>query len=105
MSYLETLLAEKTSLDAKIASATTAVRQAGIDAVRALLVQHCLTAADVFGGAAKVRNLASVKAPAEPMYRDPFNHAQTWAGRGKRPFWLAIRLSSGATLDQFKIAA
>ena len=105
MSELQTLLAEKTALDDKIAAATTAAKQAGIDAVRALLVQHSLTAADVFGGAAKVRNLASVKAPVDPKYRNPTNPAQTWAGRGKRPAWLSLRLANGATLDQFKIAA
>ena len=105
MSALQTLLAEKTALDEKIAAATTAAKQAGIDAVRALLAQHCLTAADVFGGDAKVRSLASGKAMAQPKYRNPTNTDQTWAGRGKRPAWLTIRLNGGATLDQFTIAA
>ena len=27
-----------------------------------------------------------------PKYRNPKNHAETWAGRGKQPRWLAAQL-------------
>ena len=36
-------------------------------------------------------------------YRNPINPAETWAGRGKQPRWLAAQLRSGKNLDQFLI--
>ena len=39
-----------------------------------------------------------------PKYRNPDNPAETWAGRGLKPRWLAAALKSGKKLDQFLIA-
>ena len=39
-----------------------------------------------------------------PKYRNPDNPAETWAGRGLKPRWLAAALKSGKKLDQFVIA-
>ncbi len=38
-----------------------------------------------------------------PKYRDPSNPANTWAGRGKRPKWLAEKLAAGARIEDFAI--
>ena len=38
-----------------------------------------------------------------PKYRNPDNPAETWSGRGKQPRWLALALSEGRSIDQFKI--
>jgi DNA-binding protein H-NS len=38
-----------------------------------------------------------------PKYRNPQNRAETWAGRGKQPRWLATALRSGRKLDDFLI--
>jgi DNA-binding protein H-NS len=38
-----------------------------------------------------------------PKYRNPAEPAETWAGRGKQPRWLAAQLQSGKTLDDFRI--
>jgi len=40
-----------------------------------------------------------------PKYRNPENPAETWAGRGLRPRWLAAALKSGKKLEDFSIAA
>ena len=40
-----------------------------------------------------------------PKYRNPDNPAETWAGRGLRPRWLAAALKSGKKLEDFSIAA
>ena len=40
-----------------------------------------------------------------PKYRNPDNPAETWAGRGLRPRWLAGALKSGKKLEDFSIAA
>jgi DNA-binding protein H-NS len=39
-----------------------------------------------------------------PKYRNPDNPAETWAGRGLKPRWLAAALKSGKKLEQFVIA-
>src|SRR3974390_3234563 len=39
-----------------------------------------------------------------PKYRNPANPAETWAGRGLRPRWLAAALKSGKKLEDFSIA-
>jgi DNA-binding protein H-NS len=38
-----------------------------------------------------------------PKYRNPANPAETWAGRGQAPRWLAAELKSGKTLEDFLI--
>ena len=39
-----------------------------------------------------------------PKYRNPDNPAETWAGRGLKPRWLAAVLKTGKKLEQFSIA-
>lgn len=38
-----------------------------------------------------------------PKYRNPSNSAETWAGRGKQPKWLAAETGQGRSLDEFLI--
>lgn len=38
-----------------------------------------------------------------PKYRNPDNPAETWAGRGQQPKWLASRIAQGRTLEDFLI--
>jgi DNA-binding protein H-NS len=38
-----------------------------------------------------------------PLYRNPKNRAETWAGRGNRPRWLVAALKSGRKLESFVI--
>ena len=38
-----------------------------------------------------------------PLYRNPKNRAETWAGRGNRPRWLVAALRGGKKLDAFAI--
>jgi DNA-binding protein H-NS len=39
-----------------------------------------------------------------PKYRNPDNPAETWAGRGLQPRWLAAAIKSGKKLEHFAIA-
>jgi DNA-binding protein H-NS len=39
-----------------------------------------------------------------PKYRNPDNPAETWAGRGLKPRWLAGAIKSGKKMDDFLIA-
>ena len=34
-----------------------------------------------------------------PKYRNPFNPAQTWSGKGSRPSWVVSALAVGMTLE------
>jgi DNA-binding protein H-NS len=38
-----------------------------------------------------------------PKYRNPENPAETWAGRGLKPRWLATAIKSGKKLEDFLI--
>lgn len=38
-----------------------------------------------------------------PPYRNPKNHEETWAGRGRRPRWLAAALKRGVKLRAFAV--
>jgi len=39
-----------------------------------------------------------------PKYRNPENPAETWAGRGLKPKWLAAAIKAGKKQDDFLIA-
>src|SRR5690348_9135894 len=38
-----------------------------------------------------------------PLYRNPKNADETWAGRGNRPRWLTAAIKSGKKLEAFAI--
>jgi DNA-binding protein H-NS len=38
-----------------------------------------------------------------PKYRNPADPSETWAGRGKKPRWLAAQLKSGKQIDDFLV--
>jgi DNA-binding protein H-NS len=38
-----------------------------------------------------------------PLYRNPKNRTETWAGRGNRPRWLVAALKGGKKLEAFTI--
>lgn len=39
-----------------------------------------------------------------PKYRNPDDPSVTWTGRGRRPEWVRVFLSSGGQMDQLKIS-
>jgi DNA-binding protein H-NS len=72
--------------------------------------------AELFGGAAvaaparvaggnKVRTSTKGRklGKVAPKYRNPANPAQTWAGRGQQPKWLAVETGKGRALEEFLI--
>jgi DNA-binding protein H-NS len=46
-----------------------------------------------------------LRGPVAPKYRNPDNPAETWAGRGLKPRWIAAALKTGKKLEDFSIAA
>ena len=39
-----------------------------------------------------------------PKFRNPNPPHQTWAGRGKQPYWLRELLATGKTIEDFRIS-
>jgi DNA-binding protein H-NS len=70
-------------------------------------VEHQLTRLDRLAaselGAKGVRR--GLRGTVPPKYRNPENPAETWAGRGLKPRWLAAALKSGKKLEDFSIEA
>jgi len=61
-------------------------------------------------GQVAVSHNVNTKSPARrpypqvfPKYRNPAQPSETWAGRGKKPRWLAAQLKSGKRIDDFRI--
>ena len=57
-----------------------------------------------FGGGKMRLKGAGSRGVVPPKYRNPDNPAETWAGRGLKPRWLAAALKSGKKLERFSIA-
>jgi DNA-binding protein H-NS len=56
------------------------------------------------GGSRSKRVRGGLRGAVAPKYRNPENPAETWAGRGLKPRWLASALKSGKKIEDFSIA-
>ena len=111
-------------LDSLIAQAkkrrTTLAKRKPIALVRkkltALARAEGYSVAELFGGNAPAKQAASVAKPVgrkstkgyklgkvAPKYRNPQNAAETWAGRGQQPKWMASQIAAGRKLEDFLI--
>jgi DNA-binding protein H-NS len=110
-------------LDALIQQAkkrkTTLSKRKPIAVVRSKLTQLAraegYSIAELFGGVAPKAAPAAESAKGRkstkgyklgkvaPKYRNPDNPAETWAGRGQQPKWLASRIAQGRRLEDFLI--
>jgi DNA-binding protein H-NS len=100
---------------------TTLSKRKPLNTVRNKLVllakNEGYTIAELFGGAAPSSSRADRAAPAKarkttkgkstgkvaPKYRNPQNTAETWAGRGQQPRWLAAEVAKGRKLEDYLI--
>ena len=84
---------------------TTALSARVIEERRA--VQDQLSKLDRLGarGSRGNRVRGGTRGAVAPKYRNPDNPAETWAGRGLKPRWLAAALKTGKKLEDFSIAA
>jgi DNA-binding protein H-NS len=111
-------------LDALIQQAkkrkTTLSKRKPIAVVRSKLTQLAraegYSIAELFGGVAAPKAAPAAESPkgrkstkgyklgkVAPKYRNPDNSAETWAGRGQQPKWLASRIAQGRRLEDFLI--
>jgi DNA-binding protein H-NS len=68
-------------------------------------VQEKLSKLNTLNGARAKGGRGGVRGRVAPKYRNPENPAETWAGRGLKPRWLAEALKSGKKLEDFSITA
>ncbi|MGG2041332.1 H-NS histone family protein [Burkholderia gladioli] len=78
------LLAEQDALDARIAVAREAEREAAIVQIRELMKSLDISVQDL---QERVAKRLSPRVSKAPLYRDPVT-GKTWAGRGRQPAWL-----------------
>lgn len=110
MSTLQELLARKAELDQQaqalerqLQEARRDERQQVIAKVKALLVEHGLTVADLGIRQVDGRKVKTARSTVAPKYRHP-KTGETWSGRGLRPRWLTEALKEpGTTLESFAL--
>lgn len=103
MTNLKDLLAQKAELEKQIELLSHSQRSEAIAQIRALMVEHGLTLADLsaksFPGAKKS---AAKGSKLEPKYRD-MESGSTWSGRGLQSKWLKAAIESGRKLEDFAV--
>jgi DNA-binding protein H-NS len=93
------LVKAKAKIEAELELRAAKERSSLIEAIGRL---RRLSAAKSNGsGASRPHALKGKKLP--PLYRNPKNRAETWAGRGNRPRWLVAALRGGKKLEAFAI--
>lgn len=88
MSTYQSLLQQKSELDALIAEAQQREKSQAVAQARALIDQYGLNVDDVFGKKSTTGSRAAgARSAVAPKYRDPATGA-TWTGRGREPVWI-----------------
>ena len=93
------LVKAKAKIEAELELRAAKERSRLIDAIGRLRKQSATQLNGV--GTARPHALKGKKLP--PLYRNPKNRAETWAGRGNRPRWLVAALRGGKKLEAFAI--
>ena len=101
-------------VDAWLAEEKVATKMRAISDIRAAMLSHGITEADLAGADAKAGKVVTRMSPGEPKasaligtkvapkYRDPAT-GKTWSGRGLQPLWLKHAIAAGAELESFRI--
>lgn len=86
LTYKE-LSAQKSALDAQIAAAQKAEKEAAVQEAMQLIAEYDIGEYQLFSRSIS-RAPLTTKAPVLAKYKDP-ETAKTWTGRGKPPLWIA----------------
>lgn len=94
---LEELIRTGATINAEIALRSAVERKLILDALaKSTAATHPGNRPSMNGHGLKGRKLP-------PLYRNPANRSETWAGRGNKPRWLAAALKRGKKLEYFAI--
>jgi DNA-binding protein H-NS len=94
---LDKLVALKNQVEAALATRV-------VDERRALESQLSKLSHFSVGGSRSKGLRGGTRGTVAPKYRNSDNPAETWAGRGLKPRWLATAIRSGKKQDDFLIA-
>jgi DNA-binding protein H-NS len=94
------LVKAKAKIEAELELRAAKERSSLIEAIGKLR-RLSATKSNGVGGAGRPHALKGKKLP--PLYRNPKNRTETWAGRGNRPRWLVAALKGGRKLEAFTI--
>ena len=81
-------------------------RQALKEQIEGMVKEHGISLAELFPQTGREKSQRKEKRPRGERtvkYRNPADLSQTWTGTGRKPAWLAEALTSGQTLEDFKI--
>ena len=98
----EELLKQRAELDRQIEEARAQELDSALGQIRKLMDQYGISVQEIMPNSERTA-VRRPRAKVEPKYRDPANAAQTWAGRGMPPKWLAAELAKGRKLEDFLI--
>ncbi len=101
MATLQELIEQKAVIDRAITAAQRQNREGAIAAIRALMTENGLTAADLVSTFKVGKKATSTKNQVAAKYRDA--DGNQWTGRGLKPKWLTAALSQGKALSDFTI--
>lgn len=93
------LVKAKAKIDAELELRAAKERSSLIEAIGRLRRLSATTSNG--NGKGRPHALKGRKLP--PLYRNPKNGAETWAGRGNKPRWLITALKGGKKLETFAI--
>ena len=98
---LSELLVQKVALEREIAAAQAFARADAISRIRALMIEHGLSCADL---TLRTQGTGGPKMGAKvaAKYRDSAS-GLTWSGRGLKPKWLAAAIANGRPAEDFLI--
>jgi DNA-binding protein H-NS len=96
---VDELIVMRAQIDAEIETRISKQRTQLIEAIADL--RGTTPARSASGRRGKSHPLKGRELP--PLYRNPKNADETWAGRGNRPRWLTAALKSGKKLEAFAI--
>ncbi len=96
---VDELIVMRAQIDAEIETRISKQRTQLIEAIAEL--RGSIPAASASGRRSRAHPLKGRELP--PLYRNPKNADETWAGRGNRPRWLTAALKSGKKLEAFSI--
>jgi DNA-binding protein H-NS len=81
-------------------------RQALKEQIEGTVKEHGISLAELFPQTGRDKSQRKDKRAGggqKVKYRNPADSSQTWSGKGRKPAWLVDSLTSGKTLEDFKI--
>jgi DNA-binding protein H-NS len=98
MNTLQSLLAQRATLDAQIAQTKSNERMGALTKIRDIMEVHNLQIADL--NTRKPQTIKGKKVAAK--YKNEATN-ESWSGRGLMPKWLKMEVDTGSTLADFEV--